>query len=102
MDEKEKKSIKRRMKMIEGEVVSKKMQKTAVVLVRKRVLHRTYKKYYTRKKHYKVHDPEERCSVGDLVRIVECAPVSKEKKWRLGGVIRGAGAAPGAGSEEAT
>ena len=76
-----------RKRTLDGEVVSTKMSKTAVVLVRKRLLHRIYKKYFTRGKRYKVHDPQETCSKGDKVRIIECRPISKDKAWRLVSIL---------------
>lgn len=85
-DEKPGKGRKRKRTLV-GTVVGTRMQKTAVVLVRTRVLHKVYKKYYVRRKRYKVHDPEEKCSPGDKVRIVESRPVSKEKKWKIDEIL---------------
>jgi small subunit ribosomal protein S17 len=79
---------KSRKRTLDGEVVSTKMQKTAVVLVKAKVLHPIYKKYYMRGKRYKVHDPESLCKKGDRVRIVECRPHSADKKWRLVSVLK--------------
>ena len=73
-----------------GIVTSDKMEKTAVVSVTTKKLHRLYKKYVTRVQKYKPDDqrsPEERARVGDRVRIVECRPISKEKCWRLSDII---------------
>ena len=66
-----------------GIVTSDKMDKTIVVSVSTKKLHRLYKKYVTRVKKCKAHDAH----VGDKVRIVECRPLSKEKCWRLAEII---------------
>ncbi len=66
-----------------GTVRSDKMQKTIVVEVTHRVLHRTYKKYVTRRVRYKAHDEQGQCHVGDQVQIVECRPISRDKRWRV-------------------
>lgn len=87
MEETHKEHKKPHKRTLDGKVVSRNMQKTAVVLVKKKVLHPLYKKYYTRRKRYKVHDPEEKCSTGDQVRIIQCRPVSSEKKWRLESIL---------------
>jgi small subunit ribosomal protein S17 len=73
-----------------GVVTSDKMEKTAVVSVTTKKLHRLYKKYVTRVQKYKADDQrsaEERAKVGDRVRIVECRPLSREKCWRLSEII---------------
>ena len=66
-----------------GVVVSDKMNKTIVVEVRTKKLHKLYKKYVSTSKKYKAHDEENTANRGDTVRIIECRPISKEKKWRL-------------------
>ena len=66
-----------------GRVVSDKMDKTIVVAVSTRKLHRLYKKYLSRTKRIKAHDERNECSVGDTVRVIESRPLSKEKRWRL-------------------
>lgn len=70
-----------------GIVVSDKMDKTIVVEVRTKKLHKLYKKYVSSSKKYKVHDEENTANAGDTVRIVESRPISKEKTWRLVDVI---------------
>lgn len=70
-----------------GIVTSDKMQKTIVVSVSTKKLHRLYKKYVTRVKKYKAHDEKNEAHIGDKVRIVECRPLSKEKCWRLTEII---------------
>lgn len=71
-----------------GEVVSDKMQKTIVVQVTRRVPHPLYKRIVTKKKKFYAHDEEKSAKVGDIVRIIECRPMSRLKRWRLGEVVR--------------
>ena len=66
-----------------GNVIPSKMDKTVVVQVARKFPHPVYQKYVTRTKKYYVHDPQEQCSPGDLVRIVESKPLSKLKRWRV-------------------
>ena len=80
-----------------GEVVSARMQKTIVVEVIRRVPHPVYKRIINKRKKFYAHDEEGSAKIGDLVRIIECRPISKLKRWRLGEIIRKAvqvGAAP--------
>ena len=70
-----------------GLVTSDKMDKTIVVSVATKKMHRLYKKYVTRVKKCKVHDENNDAHIGDRVRIVECRPLSKEKCWRLAEII---------------
>ena len=70
-----------------GIVTSDKMDKTIVVSVTTKKLHRLYKKYVTRVKKCKAHDETNDAHVGDKVRIVECRPLSREKCWRLAEII---------------
>jgi small subunit ribosomal protein S17 len=74
---------KRVKKVLQGRVVSNKMQKTIVVEIQQRKLHRLYKKYMNRTKRIKAHDEANTCGIGDVVRVVEARPLSKEKRWRL-------------------
>jgi small subunit ribosomal protein S17 len=67
----------------EGRVVSDKMQKTIVVAIERRVPHPVYGKMVTRTRKVKAHDEENSAKTGDLVRIVETRPLSKDKRWRL-------------------
>jgi len=64
-----------------GRVVSDKMQKTVVVVVETTTRHPIYGKTMRTSKRYKAHDEENAAKVGDLVRIVESRPISKEKAW---------------------
>jgi small subunit ribosomal protein S17 len=70
-----------------GTVVSDKGDKTVIVAVVSAKRHRLYRKVLRRTKHYAVHDPENRATTGDLVRIEECRPISKTKRWRLVDVL---------------
>jgi len=72
---------------LSGKVVSNKMDKTAVVLVSRRVKHPTYGKYVTRSTKIHVHDAENVCAEGDLVLIAECRPISKLKSWQLVSIL---------------
>ena len=71
-----------------GQVVSTKMQKTIVVEVSRRVPHRLYKRIVGKRKKFYAHDEEGSAKTGDVVRIVECRPLSKLKRWKLAEVIR--------------
>ena len=66
-----------------GRVISDKMQKTVVVAIERRVPHPVYGKMVTRTKKVKAHDEENSAKNGDLVRIAETRPLSKDKRWRL-------------------
>ncbi|HZQ34734.1 MAG TPA: 30S ribosomal protein S17 [Dehalococcoidia bacterium] len=70
-----------------GTVVSTKMQKTVVVAVESLKRHRLYKKTLRRTKRYKAHDETNACVLGDIVRIVETRPLSKEKRWRVAEIL---------------
>jgi small subunit ribosomal protein S17 len=70
-----------------GRVVSDKMQKTVIVAVESVRRHRLYHKAVKRTKRFKAHDAENACHVGDLVRIVEARPLSKEKSWRVEAIL---------------
>jgi small subunit ribosomal protein S17 len=70
-------------KVREGRVVSTAMDKTAVVVMKRRLPHPVYGKYVTKDKKFYVHDEENQCQVGDVVRIMETRPLSKLKRWRL-------------------
>ncbi|MGI5976222.1 MAG: 30S ribosomal protein S17 [Candidatus Limivicinus sp.] len=66
-----------------GKVVSDKMDKTVVVIVEDRVAHKTYKKIIGRTYRLKAHDENNECRVGDIVRVMETRPLSKDKRWRV-------------------
>ena len=71
-----------------GEVVSTKMAKTIVVEVSRRVPHPLYKRIIGKRKKFYAHDEEGTAKMGDVVRIVECRPLSKLKRWTLAEVVR--------------
>jgi len=71
-----------------GQVVSTSMQKTGVVEVSRRVPHPVYKRIVTKRKKFYAHDDKETAKVGDVVRIVECRPMSRLKRWQLAEVVR--------------
>ncbi len=73
----------RRKRVFTGVVVSDKMDKTIVVAITKRAVHRLYKKYVTSTKKVKAHDESNDARVGDRVRVEEARPISKDKCWRL-------------------
>ncbi|WP_287787830.1 30S ribosomal protein S17 [Acidiphilium sp.] len=68
-------------RILTGRVASDKMDKTVTVLVDRRVMHPLYKKFIRRSKKYAAHDENNLCKAGDLVRIIECPPISKRKTW---------------------
>ena len=70
-------------RVLQGVVVSDKGDKSIVVRVERRVRHPVYKKIIRRSNKLMAHDPENRCKEGDVVRIQECRPVSKNKRWEL-------------------
>lgn len=71
-----------------GEVVSTKMSKTIVVEVTRRVPHPLYKRIITKRSKFYAHDEQETAKPGDVVRIIECRPLSRMKRWTLGEVVR--------------
>jgi len=66
-----------------GTVISDKADKTVVVRVERRFRHPVYKKFIRRSKRYAAHDSENACKVGDSVRIRECRPISRRKRWEI-------------------
>jgi small subunit ribosomal protein S17 len=70
-----------------GRVISDKMEKTVVVQVSDLKSHPLYKKVLHRRVSFKVHDEQNECQVGDLVRIMETRPISKDKRWRVVEVV---------------
>lgn len=71
-----------------GTVVSTKMQKTVVVTVEKHKRHRLYHKRLRLTRRYKAHDEHNECRLGDIVRIEETRPLSREKRWRVAEVLQ--------------
>jgi small subunit ribosomal protein S17 len=73
-----------------GVVTSRKMQKTIVVEVHRRVAHPVYKRIITKRSKFMAHDEKGKAQEGDMVRIVECRPLSKNKRWSLKEIVRAA------------
>ncbi len=71
-----------------GVVVSDKMDKTIVVAIESKFRHPLYKKILKKVKRFKVHDNDNQCRIGDMVRISETRPLSKTKRWRLLEIIK--------------
>ena len=71
-----------------GEVISTKMAKTIVVEVTRRVNHPVYKRIINKRKKFYAHDEEGKANLGDQVRIFECRPLSRLKRWQLGTILR--------------
>lgn len=74
-------------KVLQGRVVSDKMDKTIVVLVESRQVHPLYKKYVKTSKKFKAHDATNDAHIGDTVRVIETRPISKDKHWRLTEIV---------------
>ncbi|MFB2878092.1 30S ribosomal protein S17 [Floridanema aerugineum] len=70
-----------------GLVVSNKMQKTVVVAIENRSPHPKYGKIVVRTKKYKAHDEENKCQMGDRVRIRETRPLSRTKRWEVAEIL---------------
>ena len=79
--------MKTNRKRLTGKVVSDKMEKTIVVEVENLIMHNLYKKSVRRTKRLKTHDEKNECTVGDVVRVEETRPLSKEKRYRLVEII---------------
>ena len=90
MDEKQ--SRQNRRKFLEGIVLSDKMQKTRVVQVRRSSKNSKYEKVMRLASKYKAHDEKNEAKIGDVVRIMETRPLSKEKRWVIQAIIKPAGA----------
>lgn len=75
-------------KIYTGEVVSDKMDKTVVVSVKRITQHPVYKKTIKKLTKFKAHDEENKYKAGDMVRIIESSPLSKDKKWKVLDMVR--------------
>jgi small subunit ribosomal protein S17 len=82
--------MRERRKRLMGRVMSNKMDKTVVVKVERLQRHRLYGKVIRKSKKFKAHDAYNSCQVGDMVRIVESRPLSKEKRWVVEEIVEGA------------
>lgn len=80
-------SVRHRQEKV-GVVTRTKMQKTIVVEVSRRVPHPLYKRIIARRSKFLVHDEEGKAHTGDMVRIVETRPMSKNKRWRLQAIVQ--------------
>ena len=74
-------------KQLIGKVVSNKMDKTIVVEIERLMMHSLYKKSVRMRKRFKSHDEKNECSVGDVVKIEETRPLSKDKRYRVVDII---------------
>ena len=70
-------------RIMQGVVVSDKMDKTVTVKVERRIKHPLYKKFINRSKKYAAHDENNAAKIGDMVSIRECRPISKSKRWEV-------------------
>lgn len=76
-----------RQQVLQGIVVSDKMDKTVTVKVERTVMHSLYLRYMKRNKKYAAHDETNDCKVGDKVLIKSCRPLSKNKRWRVSEIL---------------
>ncbi|MBQ4014338.1 MAG: 30S ribosomal protein S17 [Treponema sp.] len=83
----EEKKVKSAKRSYVGLVTSDKMDKTIVVTITTKRMDPLYKKYVTRSKKCKAHDEKNDAHIGDTVKIVECRPLSKDKRWRLESIV---------------
>jgi len=72
-----------RRKMRLGKVISDRMEKTVVVAIERLVRHPVYGRYVRRRTNFKVHDEQNQCRVGDIIRFMETRPMSRDKRWRF-------------------
>ncbi len=79
-----------RRKSMVGRVTSNRMDKTVVVVVERLKRHPLYKKVIRVRRKFKAHDAENACQIGDMVRIVESRPLSKEKRWVVEEILESA------------
>ena len=97
--------MKEQRKVLVGRVLSNRMDKTVVVEVRQRKRHRLYGKVINIRKRFKAHDEDNACRIGDLVKMIEFRPLSREKRWLVTEIVQSsveAGeASPGARAERA-
>jgi len=80
-------------KVLVGRVLSNRMDKTVVVEIRQRKRHRLYGKVINVRKRFKAHDADNACQIGDLVKMIECRPLSREKRWTVTEIVE-SGAEP--------
>ena len=73
--------MKEQKRILIGRVLSNRMDKTIVIQVERQRRHRVYGKVVTERKRYKAHDEDNACQIGDLVKVIEARPMSREKRW---------------------
>ena len=73
----------KKFKIILAKVLSNKMDKSATVVVERQVKHPVNGKFIKRTSKYHIHDENNQCSVGDIIKIKQCRPISKTKTWTL-------------------
>jgi len=71
-----------------GIIISNTVNKTKIVLVENKYVHHQYKKIVKKSKHYMIHDEKNISKLGDIVSIEECAPISKNKNWKLKEILK--------------
>lgn len=91
-DKTEKAVTQEQQRTLTGKVVSNKMDKSVSVSIERKVKHPLYGKYLRRSTKIMVHDEDNQCNEGDVVSIVECKPLSKNKSWRLVEIVERANA----------
>ena len=79
----EKVESKKVLRIQTGSVVSDKMDKSAVVMIERKVKHPIYGKFMRKSTKLHIHDEDNECGIGDIVQISECRPISKTKSWKL-------------------
>ena len=82
--------MRERRKVLVGRVLSYRMEQTVVVQVERQKRHKLYGKVITMRTRFKAHDAENKCQIGDLVKIVESRPLSREKRWTVTEVLESA------------
>ena len=81
-------TAKKTVKTRRGVVLKNKMDKTVVIETIRRFRHAKYGKFVKRRLHFKAHDPDNACGVGDLVLVTECRPLSKTKRWVVREIVQ--------------
>lgn len=82
--------MKEQRKVLVGRVLSNRMDKTVVVAVERQMRHRLYGKVIASRRKFKAHDEGNVCQIGDLVKIVESRPMSREKRWVVTQILESA------------
>ena len=75
-------------KVLEGIVTSDKSDKTITILVKVKVSHQLYKRSLVKKKKFKAHDVKNEAKIGDRVKIIECRPISRDKRFKLLEIVK--------------